>query len=270
MGGEIMIRGGGDLASGVALRLARIGMRVCITELAQPLAVRRLVSFAEAVYSGEITIEGVLGRKVSGFDEARQRMGTGMVPVLVDPAGEARHALQPLVIVDGRMTKRPPDLDLNSAPLVIGLGPGFLAGVNCHAVVETKRGPFLGRVIWEGPAEPDSGLPEMVADHQADRVLRAPADGVLSSSTQIGEVISAGQEIASVDGRQVCAAFQGVLRGLLHPGIQVRAGTKIGDLDPRADPRLARLVSDKALAIGGGVIEAILSRAELRPSLWPD
>jgi xanthine dehydrogenase accessory factor len=166
------------------------------------------------------------------------------------------------------MTKRPPDLDREAASLTIGLGPGFVAGVNCHAVIETNRGHSLGRVIWQGPAEADTGEPEAVGERRAERVLRAPADGILEASAEICDILEPGQEIIRVAGLAVRAPFRGVLRGLLHPGMLVRAGLKIGDLDPRADPRFCTLVSDKALAIGGGVLEAILSRPELRPRLW--
>lgn len=265
---KILIRGGGDLASGVALRLFRSGLLPVITEISHPLAVRRLVSFAEAIYRGEIRIEGVSGKRASRPDEAIQILASGCIPVLVDPEAEIRHTLRPLVIVDARMTKRPPDLGLEAARLVIGLGPGFVAGENCHAVVETNRGHRLGRVIWQGPAEADTGLPEAVGEFQKERVLRAPADGVLKTHAEIGDILEPGEEIARVDSQIVKAPFRGVLRGLLHPGLQVRAGLKIGDLDPRADPRYCTLVSDKSLAIGGGVLEAILSRADLRPYLW--
>jgi xanthine dehydrogenase accessory factor len=264
----VLLRGGGDLASGVALRLSRAGLLPIITEIPQPLAVRRLVSFAEAIYQGEINVEGIRARRASDPEEAFQIRAQGCIPVLVDPGAESRHVFCPKVFVDGRMTKLPPDLGLDTAPLVIGLGPGFSAGENCHAVVETNRGHSLGRAIWQGPAEADTGLPEAVGERWAERVLRAPAGGVLEARIEIGAIVEPGEEIARVGGLPVLAPFRGALRGLLHPGILVKAGLKIGDLDPRSDPRLCRLVSDKSLAIGGGVLEAILSRADLRPHLW--
>jgi xanthine dehydrogenase accessory factor len=152
--------------------------------------------------------------------------------------------------------------------LYIGLGPGFTAGVNCHAVVETNRGHRMGRVIWQGSAEADTGLPEQIAGQQAERVLRAPADGVLVNHFEIGAHVDGGQAVAEVAGKQVTAPFSGVLRGILYPGLKVYQGQKIGDLDPRDDPRLCALVSDKALAVGGGVLEAILTRPDLRLILW--
>jgi len=266
--GIIILRGGGDLASGVALRLARAGLKVVITELPQPLAVRRGAAFAQAVYSGEVGIEGVTARRVENIAQALQGMEQGFLPVLVDPQVESRGLLKPIVLIDGRMTKHPPDLGMDSAPLVIGLGPGFDAGVNCHAVIETRRGADLGRVIWQGMAEADTGLPDRVASWQAERVLRASDNGVLKTFAEIGDHLVTGQVVAEVNGQAVRTVFDGVLRGLLFPGLPVARGMKIGDVDPRGDPRLCWIVSDKALAIAGGVMEAILSRMELRAHLW--
>lgn len=264
----VLLRGGGDLASGVALRLFRSGLQPVITEISQPLAVRRFVSFAEAVYRGEFSVEGVTARLASAPEEVLPILNSGCLPVLVDPQAEARRVLKPAVLVDARMTKRSPEIGREAASLVIGLGPGFSAGENCHAVIETNRGHSLGRVIWQGPAEADTGLPEAVERRQGERVLRSPADGVLEARAEIGQILEPGEEIARVNGTPILAPFRGVLRGLLHPGLPVTAGLKVGDLDPRGDPRYCTLVSDKALAVGGGVLEAILSRPELRPFLW--
>jgi xanthine dehydrogenase accessory factor len=267
----VIVRGGGDLASGVALRLHRAGFRVVITELPQPLAVRRRVSFAEAIYKGECQVEEVGARMVKDpSDTLRvlQIFAKNQIPVLIDPEGEAVKALHPSVVVDGRMLKKHAELIPSVVKLIIGLGPGFVVGENCHAVVETNRGHMLGRVIWNGEAEANTGIPEGVFEQRSQRVLRAPADGILEAQVEIGDHLEAGQKIAEVAGQAISAPFDGVLRGLLHPGFNVWAGLKIGDVDPRNDPRFCTLVSDKSLAIGGGVLEAILSRAELRPQLW--
>ena len=272
----VLIRGGGDLASGAALRLYRSGIRVAITELPQPLAVRRWVSFAEAVNRGEVSVEGVTGRKVTDpTDTLRilQILSKGQVPVLVDPDAQAARSLHPTVIVDARMLKRPPEPLRHMARLYIGLGPGFTAGVDCSAVIETQRGHRLGRVIWQGQAESDTELPETVGERRHERVLRAPADGVLHTFAEIGAHLEAGHAVAEVGSesrseRVVRAPFAGVLRGLLPEGMRVTQGMKIGDLDPRDDPRLCSLVSDKSLAIGGGVLEAILTLPDLRPLIW--
>ncbi len=267
----VLIRGGGDLASGVALRLQHCGIRVVISELEQPLAIRRLVSFSQAIYTGETSVEGITARRVlDPTDTLRvlQVLAKGHIPVLIDPEGQAIKALHPYVVVDARMLKTMVELIPTQVELIIGLGPGFVTGQNCHAVIETKRGHYLGRVIWQGGAEGDSGIPEAVNSMDKGRVLRAPNDGVLQAHAEIGEHLSAGQLVAEVDGQAVYAPFPGVLRGMLHPGIIVKNGMKIGDVDPRDDPAYCRMVSDKALAIGGGVLEAILSRPELRPHLW--
>jgi xanthine dehydrogenase accessory factor len=263
----VLLRGGGDIASGVAIRLMRAGINVVITELPRPMAVRRLVAFAEAVYSGEITVEDVHARRVSSPQEVVEVLTEGVIPVLIDPLAESRKILKPAVLVDGRMVKQPPELSLDVAPLVIGLGPGFTARVDCHAVVETNRGHSLGRVIWIGSAEADTGIPEPVRQYNTDRVLRAPVDGRLEACAMIGELLEEGQCVAKVNGKAVISPFKGVLRGLLHPGLDVYAGLKIGDVDPRLEPAYSRLVSDKALAVGGGVLEAILARPDVRSML---
>ncbi len=268
MAGIILLRGGGDLASGAALRMVRAGLCVVITELPKPLAVRRTVSFSQVVFSGEMRIEEVTARLVEDDQQVRRSWDEGVLPVLVDPQASCRFILKPLVLIDGRMTKRPPDLGIDAARLVIGLGPGFIAGVDCHAVIETRRGSHLGRVIWKGAAEADTGLPDAVATWQAERVLRAPADGILRVHAQIGDHLSAGQVVAEVGGQMVTNAFAGVLRGMLMDGFIVSRGLKIGDVDPRDDPRLCQCVSDKSLAVGGGVMEAILSKPDVRSQLW--
>jgi len=264
----VLVRGGGDLASGAIYRMVCSGLRVIITELPQPMAVRRTVSFAEAVYSREITIEGVTARLVHSAAQAFQLVEKGVIPVLVDPDLACLPEILPLVMVDGRMTKLASETGADLAPLVIGLGPGFEAGKNCHAVIETRRGAFLGRVLWTGSAEPDTGIPETVANHESDRVLRAPAEGTLKTFVDIGDVLETGDLIAEVDGVQVRAEFSGILRGILKHDLYVHPGIKIGDLDPRSDPRLCSRISDKALAVGGGVLEAVLTRPEIRRRLW--
>ncbi len=264
----ILIRGGGDLASGVALRLHHVGLHVIVAELSQPLAIRRTVSFAEAIYEGQVTVEGVTARLVSA-DQYQVVMETGEIPVIIDP--DANILKNPLlisphfvIVIDGRMLKQPPD-PLQIRPVMhIGLGPGFVAGEDCDAVVETQRGHRMGRVIWEGSAQSDSAKPE----GDARRVLRAPRDGVLKSTAKIGEHFELGQPIAAIDDETIAAPFAGVLRGLLRPGLTATQGLKIGDLDARDDPQLCQLASDKALAVGGGVLEALLTRPGVKELLW--
>lgn len=268
MSNLILIRGGGDLASGVALRLVRVGLPVVIAELPRPLAVRRLVSFCEAVYSGETTVEDTIAQRAADFEDVEKILKEKRIPVLVDPEVRSLAHFKPLVLIDGRMTKRAPDLGVQAAPMVIGLGPGFIGGENCHAVIETHRGHRLGRVIWDAAPQADTGIPDSVGSHRSERVLRAPADGLLNTIAEICDQVDTGELIAKVDGVPVHAPFKGVLRGLLRDGLSVRSGLKIGDLDPRNEPGYCHLVSDKSLAIAGGVLESMLTLPEIRTRLW--
>jgi len=266
----VLLRGGGDLASGVALRLHRAGVQVVITELAQPLAVRRAVSFAEAVYEGEHSVEGVTARRVEPGRVAAA-LEANEIPVLIDPSADILlSSLLFLVVIDGRLLKSPPHPLSVDIPLHIGLGPGFDAGVNCDAAIETRRSHTLGRVYWNGSPQPDSGQPE----GDPRRVLRAPMQGLLIGQKRIGEHCESDELIAEVksttDNRisTIISPIKGVLRGLVRDGLHVNEGLKVGDVDPRDDVSTCFLVSDKALAIGGGVLEAILTRQEIRGKLW--
>lgn len=264
----VLLRGGGDLGSGVALRLVRCGIPVVITELPQPLSVRRKVSFSEAIWDGEIVIEGVRGFRTDIHQDIISSALQGDLPVLVDPTGTLLKRIPPQVIVDARMCKFRAEKLSGEIPLVIGLGPGFTAGENCDAVIETNRGPNLGRVFWQGPAEEDTGLPERVWQYRAERVLRAPASGEFEALHEIGDRVTGGTPVARVTGVDIPAPFDGVIRGLLRNGMRVEKGVKVGDLDPRNDPGLCTRVSDKSLSIGGGVLEAILSRPKIRRCLY--
>lgn len=263
----VIIRGGGDLGTGVAARLHRCGFAVVVLEIDRPLAVRRLVALAEAVYATEVEIEDIKGRKVERVDQVAEALAAGYVAVMVDPLAESREALMPVALVDGRMRKVAPEIGKDAAPFVVGLGPGFEAGVNCHAVVETQRGHHMGRVIWTGKATPDSRVPEPVTGFDVDRVLRSPAEGVLRSLAALGDVVQRGQVLARVERAEVTAPFDGVLRGMIHDGLPVWRGDKIGDVDPRKEPAYCRQISDKSLAVGGGVLEALLSQTEIRHRL---
>jgi xanthine dehydrogenase accessory factor len=263
----VLIRGGGDLASGVAIRLVRSGLHVVITELPLPLSVRRTVSFSEAVHEGQVIIEDISAQVVLEPINTNQIINTlskQQIPVVVDPNCISAKLLLPVVIIDARMTKRTPELLEYSPELFIGLGPGFVAGVNCQAVVETHRGYTLGRVIWQGAPISDSGQPE----GDPYRVLRSPIDGRLITLASIGDHIKSGQAIARINDVEILAPFKGVLRGLLRTNTLVTKGMKIGDIDHRDELRLCTLVSDKALAVGGGVLEAILSTPSLKMKLW--
>jgi xanthine dehydrogenase accessory factor len=254
----VLIRGGGEMASGIAYRLHQCHMKVLVTEIAAPTAVRRTVAFAEAIYSGCHAIEGVKSRRVSTVDEAKKLWEGGIIPIFVDPGATIRREVKPAVIVDAIMAKKVGSTTISDAPLVVGIGPGFIAGENAHAVVESNRGYHLGRVIWHGAAEPDTGVPAPVAGYTASRVLRAPRNGLFKAMRNIGDIVQEGEIVAEVDSMRVAAGLSGVIRGMLRDGIKVEAGLKIGDIDPRGEREYCYSISDKARAIGGGVVEAIL------------
>jgi xanthine dehydrogenase accessory factor len=254
-----LIRGAGDLATGVALSLHNAGFQVVMTEIAQPTVIRRTVAFAEAVYEGSQTVEGVRAERASpdGLEEVLTR---GMVAVVVDPAAEVRAELSPDVVVDAILEKRNLGTTVSFAPIVIALGPGFVAGVDVHAVIETMRGHELGRIIIQGSALANTGVPGSIGGKTGERVLRAAVGGPVALRKSIGDLVRAGETVMSVGGTTVVAPFDGCLRGLIHEGIHVAAGLKIGDIDPRGETRYCFMVSDKARALGRAVLEAVLVR----------
>jgi len=264
---KVLIRGAGEHASATAHCLVRCGMRVAMTEVRQPTAVRRAVSFCAAVFDGACAVEGMPGRlwRLDAWQEL-DRGDLDHVPVLVDPEGFLMEQWKPDVIVDARILKRNEGNSPEQAPLVIGLGPGLLAGRDVHVVIETRRGHDLGRIIREGYSAPDTGIPGAIAGFTTERVLRAPCAGVVETLLEIGQGVSAGDVVCAVAGRPVAAAISGVLRGVVHDGIEVCADLKVGDVDPRGDPACCFTISDKARTISGAVLEAILSRF---PPRWP-
>jgi len=255
---KVVVKGGGEMATGVVHRLVRSGFRVCITEIPAPLAVRREVAFCEAVFDGQKEVEKMIACRVADEKEIRGAWDEGMIPLLVDPECKIREVLKPKVLVDAIMAKRNMGTRMGDAPLVIGLGPGFYAGKDVHLVVETNRGHNLGRVIEEGEAEPDSSIPGEIHGYTWERVLRAPRSGQLLGSKKIGDPVKKGEEVARVEGAVVEAGIDGVLRGILRDGLSAQQGMKVGDIDPRGIRAHCFTISDKARAIGGGVLEAIL------------
>lgn len=266
----VLIWGGGDLASGVAIRLKRVGIRVLIVEIPQPLAVRRGVAFAQAVFDGEISVEGVTGLLIHHPDQMLHCWVDGQVPVIVDPQLGILAKYPPLVVVDARMRKLIANIPLDTANLVVGLGPGFIAGENCHAAVETNRGHLLGRVYWQGATQADTGVPGKVEDYAAERVFHTPVDGSVESFVDIGDRVNSGDPLMKVGEHIIYAPFAGVVRGLIHPKLVVKKGTKVGDLDPRLEAFRCWSVSEKSLSIAGGVLEAILTQPGIRARLWDD
>jgi xanthine dehydrogenase accessory factor len=260
-----LVRGGGDLATGAVWRLHRSGFGLVVAELPEPTTVRRTVAVSTAVTGGEVSVEGLVARRMPSLSAAVEMAtstGAGadandrVVPVVVSQ--ELPDGVRPDIVVDARVAKRNIDTTIDDASLVIALGPGFTAGIDCHAVIETLRGPRLGRVIWAGSAAVNTGVPGTVGGRSADRVVRAPVDGRIEWSAAIGDRVIAGQVLGYVDDRPVESSIDGLVRGLIAPGFAVAAGQKIGDVDPRIDVDCHE-ISDKALAIGGGVLEAAMT-----------
>ena len=255
----ILIRGAGDIATGIALRLYRAGMQIVMTDLPKPTAIRRTVSFSEAITKGETVVENITARRAEQKD-VPTLLAAGEIPVLADPECLCREALKPDVLVDAILAKRNLGTKITDAPVVIAVGPGFTAGVDCHAVVETMRGHYLGRVIWNGPAQPNTAVPGLIGGYAGERVLRAPADGIFRQMLDISAHVQAGDVAGYVEDEPMLCTIGGILRGILPDGTPVTAGMKAGDVDPRCAPEHCLCASDKALAVGGGVLEAILQK----------
>ncbi len=257
----VLIRGAGEMASAVAHRLHQSHFKICMLEVSQPLAVRREVSFCEAIYDSEKEVEGVRAKLISKPEQIQSVWKEGKIPLLVDPdLKKTKHFLKPDVIIDAIMAKKNLGTQINDAPLVIGLGPGFTAGKDVHIVIETNRGHHLGRVIRNGTAEPDTGIPGDIGGYAVQRVLRTMKKGTFHPYKEIGDRVNKGSVVAVVDDFPVIAEISGVVRGLLREGIEVKKGMKVGDIDPRGKKELCFTISDKARAIGGGALEAILYR----------
>ena len=253
----IIIRGGGDLATGVAVRLFRAGFPVMILEVEHPTVIRLPVSFARAVYEGKAIVEGVEAVLIPSREKAEDTIKQGKIPVLVDPEGSCIKKLSPPVLVDAILAKRNLGTKIDQAPLVIGLGPGFTAGEDVDVVIETMRGHNLGSVYYHGQAAPDTSVPGEVGGESKRRLLRAPAEGKITPLHSIGDMVKAGEVIAEVGGVPLKAEISGVLRGLIYPESRVTKGMKVGDIDPREVREYYFTVSDKARSIGGAVLEAI-------------
>ncbi len=256
----VVVKGGGDLATGVAHRLSQAGFKVLVTEIAAPTTVRRTVAFSEAVFEGRTTVEGIEAELAGSARDAALVWERGNIPVVVDPRAVIVQELRPCAVVDAIVAKRNTGTSIRDAGIVVALGPGFVAGVDAHAVVETNRGHNLGRVIWQGEAEPNTGIPGPVRGFTVERVLRAPGPGFVRAYRAIGETVREGDAVCRVGDLVVLAPIAGIVRGLVHDGLWVHQGMKIGDIDPRARREHCFTISDKALAVGGGVLEAILHR----------
>ena len=259
----VLVRGAGDLATGVIARLSRAGFLVAALEMERPTAIRRTVALSEAMYEGEAEVEGVRARQVVGVGELLDLVEPGVVPILADPACSSLRAIAPMVLVDAIIAKRNLGTSIAMAPIVVALGPGFAAGVDAHAVVETNRGHDLGRVLTAGSAEPDTGVPGIIGGFGAERVVHAQVAGRVETLRGIGDLVEAGDELLRIVGTEgrvaVGTPIRGVLRGLIRPGTEVPSGLKIADVDPRCSREHCFSISDKARAIAGGVLEAVLA-----------
>ena len=259
----IIVRGGGDLATGTIYKLKKCGFPVLILEVSNPSAIRRNVAFCEAVYQGTQTVEGMSCSLAGSLAQAQQFLAEGKLTVLVDPKGEAISALKPLAVVDGILAKKNLGTNRNMAPITVALGPGFTAGEDVDAVIETKRGHNLGRVLWHGAAAPNTGIPGIIGGYGKERVIHCPAKGIVRNIRHITDMVSRGEVIAVVETENgsvpVTATLDGILRGLIRDGYPVTEGFKMADIDPRAEEyENCFTISDKARCIAGGVLEAIL------------
>lgn len=250
-----IVRGGGDLGTGVIYRLWRAHFKVLVLEIERPLVVRINVSAANAIFCGETEIEGMRIKRIDS--PAAFNRKSDDIEIIVSPGVELIEKLRPQVLIDAIMAKRNTGTVKDMTPIVIGVGPGFTAPEDVHAVVETKRGHYLGRAIYNGTAIANTGIPGIIKGYGTERLLRAPAEGYVTPICAIGDTVVKGETIAHIRDLPVSAQIDGVLRGLIHPSVFVRSGTKIGDIDPSGEKEHCWTITDKALAIGGGVLEAI-------------
>lgn len=256
---KILIKGAGDLATGIGCRLYRCGFEVLMTEIPVPTTVRRTVAFSRAVYEKTAVVEEIAAVFCEGWEQVLQVLSSTGVPVVTMPHELVREMWKPDVVVDAILAKENLGTAISDAKTVIGVGPGFTAGVDCHCVVETKRGHDLGRCIWSGGAIPNTGVPGLIGGYGRERIIRAACDGVFKGVVSIGDLVKTGDLVAYSGEQPIYANVGGVVRGLLQDGVQVVKGMKSGDVDPRGVVEYCNTISDKATAIGGGVVEGILS-----------
>ncbi|MDI6706582.1 MAG: selenium-dependent molybdenum cofactor biosynthesis protein YqeB [Bacillota bacterium] len=255
---RVLVRGAGDIATGIGHRLYKSGFEVFMTEIERPECVRRKVAFSEAVYDGEAEVEGVKSLLAKSPAEAIKISGKGFIPVLIDAGTKSIPVINPLVVVDAIIAKKNLGTSMGLAPIVIGIGPGFFAGADCHAVIETCRGNSLGRVVLNGKALENTGIPGEILGFSRERVIYASASGVVNLIHDIGDMVKEGEPVARIRNTVINSPIGGVLRGIIRDGFSVAEGMKIGDIDPSGIVENCFGISDKARAVGGGVLEAIL------------
>lgn len=255
----VVVRGGGDIASGTIQKLHNSGFKVLILEVEKPTAIRRLVCYGEAVYEGEITVEGITSKLVSSINEVEETWRRNQIPVLIDPKGLSIDKIRPGIVVDAILAKKNIGTHIAMADITLALGPGFVAGKDVHAVVETMRGHNLGRIIFKGEAMKNTGVPGEIKGFSKERVIYSPSCGTIINMRKIGDIVKAGETLATVNGFEVKATIDGVLRGIIRDGSDASEGLKIADIDPRLEEQQnCFTISDKARALGGAVLETIL------------
>lgn len=255
---KVLIKGAGDLATGIAYRLYQAGYDILMTEIPIPTTVRRIVAFSRVVYEKEAVIEGIRGVLVHTMEEVKKAHEEGAVPVIVDEKAVIRDIYAPEVVIDAIIAKENLGTTIEEAPLVIGVGPGFTAGKDCHGVIETMRGHYLGKVIREGSAIPNTGVPGNIGGYTIERIIRASADGEFQPVADIGDLVEKDQVVAMSGGQPIYALMNGIVRGMLQAGVKVKKGMKCGDIDARCERNHCFTISDKARSIGGGVLEAVV------------
>lgn len=255
---KVIIKGGGDLATAVAHKLRRSGFPVIITEISQPKMVRRTVSFGNCIYEGTWTVEGITAEYVESPEKIDEVIACGHIPLLIDPKCSILEKIHSTILIDGILAKRNIGTSINDAPIVIGLGPGFTASKDVHAVIETKRGHTLGQVIFDGSSIPNTGIPGNIGGYTHERVFRAPKAGLVKNCVDIGNMVKEGDILCFVDDVPVKAKISGIVRGIIHDGLIVPHMEKLGDVDSRGQKEYCYTISDKGRTIAGGVLEAIL------------
>ena len=254
----IIVRGGGDVATGTIQKLNRVGFDVLVLDIKNPTCIRRNVAAAQAIYDSEIQIEDIRTVRCDNLCDINNAFKDSKVAVTVDPEGEYIRELKPIAVIDGILAKKNLGTNMDMAPITIGLGPGFEAGIDCDVVIETNRGHDLGRLIFSGSAQANTGNPGNINGYTKERILRASADGKIHIINDIASVVKKGEAVARVNGKEIYAGLDGMVRGMINEGSEVFKGMKIGDVDPRVVPRNANTISDKARLIGGGSLEALL------------
>lgn len=254
----VLIKGAGDLSTGIAHRLKRSGFQVVMTEIDKPTTVRRTVAFSQAVFDGEVQVEGIKAKRAKDIQEVSNILKKNNIPVIVDPQCNILEHIKPDVVVDSIIAKENLGTKICDAEIVIGVGPGFTANKDCHIVVETQRGHYLGKIIENGEAIPNTGIPGNIGGYTTERIIRATADGIIKPIVKIGDYVEAGQIVAYIGSEPILASISGTVRGMLQEGLTVFKGMKSGDIDPRCKREHCFSISDKARAIGGGVLEGIL------------